>query len=67
MSGGVAYLLAMDEPQASTGRWSSSSRWPTGDVETLREMLADHLAETGSTVAQALLADWPPAPPASPR
>ena len=32
-----------------------------GDVETLREMLADHLAETGSTVAEALLADWPPA------
>ena len=32
-----------------------------GDVETLREMLHEHLAETDSTVAAALLDDWPPA------
>ena len=32
-----------------------------GDVETLRQMLSDHLRETGSAVAERLLADdaWP--------
>ena len=29
--------------------------------DALREMLTDHLAETGSTVAEDLLGDWPPA------
>jgi glutamate synthase (NADPH/NADH) large chain len=32
-----------------------------GDVETLRQMLSEHAEQTASTVASALLAEWPAA------
>ena len=60
MSGGVAYVLDLDVRKVN-GEMVELEALSEGDVETLREMLADHLAETGSTVAEALLADWPPA------
>ena len=46
----------------STARWSTSSRSTDGDVETLREMLADHARrDRVDRSPQALLGDWPPA------
>ncbi len=60
MSGGVAYVLDLDLAKVNR-EMVELEELAEGDVETLREMLTDHLAETGSTVAEELLADWPPA------
>ena len=54
MSGGVAYLLDLDHTKVN-GEMVDLEQLTDGDVETLRQMLADHLSETGSTVAAALL------------
>ena len=60
MSGGVAYVLDLDLAKVNR-EMVELEELAEGDVETLREMLTDHLAETGSTVAEELLGDWPPA------
>ena len=60
MSGGVAYVLDLDLAKVNR-EMVELEPLTEGDVETLREMLTDHLAETGSTVAEDLLGDWPPA------
>jgi glutamate synthase (NADPH/NADH) large chain len=59
MSGGVAYLLDLDERLVNR-EMVDLEPLAEGDVETLRQMLVDHRTETGSTVAQSLLAaaDW---------
>ncbi|MBW3646947.1 MAG: glutamate synthase subunit alpha, partial [Actinobacteria bacterium] len=59
MSGGVAYLLDLDESQVNR-EMVELEPLAEGDVETLRQMLADHLRETDSPVAAGLLdgADW---------
>ncbi len=59
MSGGVAYVLDLDERLVNR-EMVELEGLAEGDVETLRQMLSDHLAETGSAVAEGLLADWPP-------
>ncbi|MCW2715437.1 MAG: ferredoxin-dependent glutamate synthase [Frankiales bacterium] len=56
MSGGVAYLLDADERKVNREMVELEALAP-GDVETLREMLAEHRDETGSPVAAGLLAD----------
>ena len=40
---------------------SNASNWPETLAEELKSILEQHLAETGSTVAAELLADWPAA------
>jgi glutamate synthase (NADPH/NADH) large chain len=59
MSGGVAYLLDVDERRVNR-EMVDLEPLDDGDVETLRQMLVEHSAETGSPIAQALLdeADW---------
>jgi glutamate synthase (NADPH/NADH) large chain len=59
MSGGVAYLLDADERLVNR-EMVDLEPLDDGDVETLRQMLVEHAAETGSPIAQALLegADW---------
>jgi glutamate synthase (NADPH/NADH) large chain len=59
MSGGVAYLLDIDERHVNR-EMVDLEPLDDGDVETLRQMLVEHAAETGSPIAQALLgeADW---------
>jgi glutamate synthase (NADPH/NADH) large chain len=59
MSGGVAYLLDVDERRVNR-EMVDLEPLDDGDVETLRQMLVEHAAETGSPIAQALLgeADW---------
>jgi glutamate synthase (NADPH/NADH) large chain len=60
MSGGVAYLL-----DAATHRINPDmvdlQSLSAEDVGALHHVLRRHAEETGSTVAEALLADWPSA------
>ncbi|MDP9436115.1 MAG: glutamate synthase large subunit, partial [Actinomycetota bacterium] len=60
MSGGVAYLLDLDESRVNP-EMVDLEPLDEGDRETLREMLAAHAEETGSPVAAGLLVDWPSA------
>jgi glutamate synthase (NADPH/NADH) large chain len=59
LSGGVAYVLDLDERLVNP-ELVDLEPLDDGDVETLRQMLSEHLAETESPVAEALLAaaDW---------
>jgi glutamate synthase (NADPH/NADH) large chain len=59
MSGGVAYLLDLDERLVNR-EMVDLEPLDEGDVETLRQMLVDHVAESDSPVGRALLeaADW---------
>jgi glutamate synthase (NADPH/NADH) large chain len=56
MSGGVAYVLDLDEHTVNR-EMVDLEPLDTGDVETLRQMLREHADETGSPVAERLLAD----------
>ena len=58
MSGGVAYVLDLELAKVNR-EMVELELLSEGDVETLREMLTEHLSETDSTVAHDLLADWP--------
>src|SRR6476469_6766059 len=59
MSGGVAYLLDLDERLVNR-EMVGLEPLDEGDVETLRQMLSEHAQETDSPVAAELLAhpDW---------
>jgi glutamate synthase (NADPH/NADH) large chain len=54
MSGGIAYVVDLDPRNVNT-EMVDLDPLDDGDVETLRRMLTDHVAETGSPVAQGLL------------
>ncbi|MBX6169337.1 MAG: glutamate synthase subunit alpha, partial [Thermobispora bispora] len=57
MSGGIAYLLDA-VPERINREMVELEPLDDTDAEFLREVVEKHLAETGSTVAKALLADW---------
>ena len=57
MSGGLAYLLDPDPVRVNTDM-ADLEGLDDDDATRLRELLAQHLAETGSEVAARLLADW---------
>ena len=58
MSGGVAFVLDID--QTLVNRELVDLDAVEGDAaEELKELVTRHQEETGSTVAEALLADWP--------
>ena len=57
MSGGVAYLLDLDPVLVNT-EMVELEALSVDDAETLRELVARHQDETGSAVAEGLLADW---------
>lgn len=59
MSGGVAYLLDLDVERVNR-EMVEIEELDEADSEALREVVEAHLAETGSTVAKALIADWDP-------
>ncbi|MGZ4498274.1 MAG: glutamate synthase-related protein, partial [Nocardioides sp.] len=60
MSGGYAFVLDLDERRVNTELVDLSP--VEGDAaEELHALVAQHLEETGSTVAEELLADWPAA------
>ncbi len=57
MSGGIAYLLDADPLRVNT-EMADLEPVTAEDGDFLRELIGRHQAETGSTVAAALLADW---------
>jgi len=57
MSGGIAYLLDPDPALVNT-QMADLEPLTEQDADFLRELIGRHQAETGSTVAGALLADW---------
>jgi glutamate synthase (NADPH/NADH) large chain len=57
MSGGTAYVLDLDERLVNR-EMVDLEPLDAGDAETLRRMLTEHAAETGSPVALALLAEY---------
>ncbi len=57
MSGGIAYLLDPDPLRVNT-EMADLEPLTADDGDFLHELVGRHQAETGSTVAAALLADW---------
>ena len=58
MSGGVAYVLDLDEGRVNKELVELGA--VEGDErETLEKLVRQHAEETGSNVAEELLADWP--------
>lgn len=57
MSGGVAYLLDPAPEQVNTGM-AGIEEPDAADLEWLQDVVRRHHEETGSTVAERLLADW---------
>jgi len=62
MSGGIAYLLDPDPALVNT-QMADLEPLAEQDADFLRELIGRHQAETGSAVAEALLADWEAALP----
>jgi glutamate synthase (NADPH/NADH) large chain len=60
MSGGYAFVLDLD-PSLVNRELVDVEAVGADDAQTLREIVAEHAAYTASTVAAALLADWPAA------
>ncbi|MFC0597052.1 glutamate synthase large subunit [Streptomyces palmae] len=58
MSGGVAYVIDLDRDQVNPGNLGAVEALDDADREWLHDAVRRHHQETGSTVAQALLADW---------
>ncbi|MCB1272247.1 MAG: glutamate synthase subunit alpha, partial [Microthrixaceae bacterium] len=61
MSGGIAYVHDPDGefPALVNTEMVSLAQLDPQDEEFLHEAVSSHLRETGSTVAESLLADWP--------
>ncbi|MEV6981954.1 glutamate synthase large subunit [Sphaerisporangium sp. NPDC051017] len=57
MSGGIAYVLDLNQARVNR-EMVEIEQLTESDSEFLREIVERHLAETGSTVAKALLDDW---------
>ena len=58
MSGGVAWVLDFEE-QRLNGELGKATAVEEKYAAELEQLVRDHLEETGSAVAEALLADWP--------
>ncbi|MCU1593508.1 MAG: gltB [Frankiales bacterium] len=56
MSGGIAYIADLDVADVNQ-EMVDLEELDAGDVETLRQMLADHITETGSPLAAELVED----------
>ncbi|MFL6172054.1 MAG: glutamate synthase-related protein, partial [Marmoricola sp.] len=57
MSGGTAYVLDLD-PNRTNTELVDLGPVPAGESDFLKDLVDQHFEETGSTVAEALLADW---------
>src|SRR5689334_14522504 len=57
MSGGTAYVLDLDANRTNT-ELVDLGPVPAGESDFLKDLVSQHFEETGSTVAEALLADW---------
>ncbi|MFC7216651.1 glutamate synthase large subunit [Streptomyces polyrhachis] len=61
MSGGTAYVIDLDPADVNAGNADAVDTLDGTDRERLHDAVRRHHEETGSTVAAALLADWPAA------
>ncbi|MEU4095629.1 glutamate synthase large subunit [Streptomyces sp. NPDC026673] len=57
MSGGIAYVLDLDPDNVNTGM-VNVEELDADDIKWLHDVVRRHQEETGSTVAERLLADW---------
>ncbi|MEU1126260.1 glutamate synthase large subunit [Streptomyces sp. NPDC005899] len=58
MSGGIAYVIDLDLDNVNTGNLGAVETLDTVDEQWLHDVVRRHQEETGSTVAEKLLADW---------
>ncbi|MFI8004359.1 glutamate synthase large subunit [Streptomyces sp. NPDC086010] len=58
MSGGVAYVIDLDLDNVNTGNVGAVETLDDTDRQWLHDVVRRHQEETGSTVAEKLLADW---------
>ncbi|MER5766866.1 glutamate synthase large subunit [Streptomyces sp. NPDC001985] len=61
MSGGVAYVIDLDRDNVNSGNLQAVETPTEADRQWLHDVVRRHQEETGSTVAEKLLADWPAA------
>ncbi|MEU7021135.1 glutamate synthase large subunit [Streptomyces sp. NPDC046203] len=58
MSGGVAYVVDLDRSRVNPGNLAAVETPSAADTDRLRDIVRRHHEETGSTVAEKLLAEW---------
>ncbi|WP_086830289.1 glutamate synthase large subunit [Streptomyces sp. NRRL B-24572] len=58
MSGGVAYVIDLDRDNVNSGNLEAIEALSDTDRTWLHDVVRRHFEETGSTVAEKLLADW---------
>ncbi|MEU0832011.1 glutamate synthase large subunit [Streptomyces sp. NPDC005969] len=58
MSGGVAYVIDLDRDNVNVGNLGAIEALSDGDKQWLHDVVRRHREETGSTVAEKLLAEW---------
>ncbi|WP_156723976.1 glutamate synthase large subunit [Streptomyces apocyni] len=58
MSGGVAYVIDLDLDQVNSGNAAAVESLDATDQQWLHDVVRRHQEETGSTVAEKLLAEW---------
>ncbi|MEU9604174.1 glutamate synthase large subunit [Streptomyces sp. NPDC048057] len=58
MSGGVAYVIDLDKDNVNAGNLAAVEAPSDADKQWLHDVVRRHQEETGSTVAEKLLADW---------
>ncbi|WP_432059035.1 glutamate synthase large subunit [Streptomyces sp. S1] len=58
MSGGVAYVIDLDRDNVNSGNLGAVETPSATDAAWLHDVVRRHHEETGSTVAEKLLADW---------
>ncbi len=63
MSGGTAYVIDLDPTHVNTGLRGAVQSLDDTDRQWLHDVVRRHRQETGSTVAEKLLADWDTAAP----
>ncbi|WP_190088821.1 glutamate synthase large subunit [Streptomyces melanogenes] len=61
MSGGIAYVIDLDPNHVNSGNLTAVEALTEADEQWLHDVVRRHQEETGSTVAEKLLADWPAA------
>ncbi|MFJ8307631.1 MULTISPECIES: glutamate synthase large subunit [unclassified Streptomyces] len=58
MSGGIAYVIDLDRDNVNSGNLNAVEALSDTDRQWLHDVVRRHFEETGSTVAEKLLADW---------
>ncbi|MCF3118109.1 MULTISPECIES: glutamate synthase large subunit [Streptomyces] len=58
MSGGIAYVIDLDRDNVNAGNLAAVETLDDADKQWLHDVVRRHQEETGSTVAEKLLAEW---------